>query len=269
MRNSSGCLFASILRQAVALLLCSVLLMHNDYFVGQAFADADPRLADCQNQANAEMNEGGERCSVETVNYDHQDIIISEGYYSMLVLWVAALVAILQLKKCLQGGNCGWSTLFTSVAGLALLAGEILQIAMYSEAQDKIEYRPDMLRKYKDSCGSGSGSASPPPTGEDGSEVGAIDGVSICSQYAALVAQKKSYEKAKQAAEYKFYLQIAAAAAFAIAAIIEYVAATSLTTEVTTLMTEGGATIVANSAAAAECTVGAAACSAQSQACNA
>ena len=192
-----------------------------------------------------------------TVNYDHK---ISSSARAIIPCWCYGCgIVAFSIKKCLQG-NCGWSTLFTSVAGLALLAGEILQIAMYSEAQDKIEYRPDMFRKYKDSCGSGSGSASPPPTGEDGPEVGALDGVSICSQYAALVAQKKSYEKAKQAAEYKFYLQIAAAAAFAIAAIIEYVAATSLTTEVTTLMTEGGATIVANSAAAAECTVGAAAC---------
>ncbi|MBI2520594.1 MAG: hypothetical protein HYV97_09250 [Bdellovibrio sp.] len=260
MLNRNDHLWERLLRQAIALFLCSLLIMQNDYFIGRTFAqdvDGTPRpdahrLSGCEDTSHV----SGDECTIQTVNYDHQDIIITEGYYSMLVLWAAAMMALFQIRRCTKKGiTCGWSTLFSSVAGLALLAGEVVQIAMYSEAQDKIEYRPDMLAKYKQQCaGSGSGAGTAP------AEEGAIDGKSICDQYAALVAQRKSYEKAKEAAEIKFMLQTGAAVAYALAAIIEYYAAVkeNITDDAQLAkLSAGEASMVA---AIAECTVGAGAC---------
>ncbi|HAZ14337.1 MAG TPA: hypothetical protein DCY86_16230 [Bdellovibrionales bacterium] len=261
MGNRRDHLFGRLLRQAVALLLCSILIMHNDYFVGQAFAQDEEttphpdahRLSGCENASQA----SGDQCTIQTVNYDHQDIIVTEGYYSMLVLWAAAMISLFQIRRCLQPSlKCGWSTLFSAVAGLALLAGEVVQIAMYSEAKDKIEYRADMLRKFKDHC-AGSGSGSAPAEGE-----GMIDGKSICDQYTALIAQKKSYEKAKDAAEIKFMLQTGAAVAYAIAAIIEYVAAYQDNATDASIISAATTAAAANASTVAGCTMGAAACAA-------
>ena len=227
--------------------------------------DAKPdarRMSGCQDYVSGAKRSRGDACTVSTHEMGDQDLIISEGYFSILVMWAAAFMAIFEVKRCTTAGiSCGWATFFTAVGSLALIAGEIAAIVGFRTMSDKIEYRADELRKNKEKCEAGAIA--------EGEQVGTLDDSNICDQYNALKAQKQSYEDSKSAAEWKRNLQIAGALCYAIAAGIEYYGVSQEEADDAHILAELAAAEAESAAAVAECTLGAAACEAACAPCQA
>jgi len=207
----------------------------------------------------AHMKSG--KCKVSVTEYSDETGIIVESYVSAIIMWVVALLFMFQVLRCRQPHvSCGWATGFTAIGALALIAGEIASIVGFAKVvgdlMEKIEYRFDQVKANVDKCESSTG-----PTDQNGS--GSLDGKSVCDQIGYLKAQRDAMEGAKTAATWKMWLAVAAAAAFAIAGIIELVKHFQWNAETAALALMASGELPAEfSGAISTCNLGAAACTA-------
>ncbi|MBI2520595.1 MAG: hypothetical protein HYV97_09255 [Bdellovibrio sp.] len=189
-------------------------------------AAVDSRLPECQNLNSEEKQEAESsgRCTVQSMELENDGWIISEGYVSTLLTWAVAMVFMYQILRCrMPSVSCGYSTIFSALGAVALFAGEIASVVGFAihigKIKKKVEYRLGSVMGMQGKCDSNTA----PTAGSGSSGSGFIGDVSPCDQFNYLKDQKEAMEGAKTAATWKFGLAIAAAAAFAIAAIIELV----------------------------------------------
>jgi len=140
-----------------------------------------------------------------------------DRYIGNITLIAASLVSMYQLKRCLNPAiSCGFSTITSALAGVALLAGEIVNIATHEHVLKNLKYNQAKLDETKDECLSG----------DAGNEkINSSKSNEVCSQLGAIISQRDAYQSLRRGLMVQASLRAAAGVAYLVAMGIEIFAA--------------------------------------------
>ena len=140
-----------------------------------------------------------------------------DRYIGNITLIAASLVSMYQLKRCLSPAiSCGVSTITSALAGVALLAGEIVNIATHENVLKNLQYNEADLDEIREECISG----------DAGNEkINSASTNEKCSQLSALIAQRDAYRSLRRGLVTQVSLRVTAGVAYLVAMGIEIFAA--------------------------------------------
>ena len=140
-----------------------------------------------------------------------------DRYISQLTLVAASLVSMYQLQRCTNPAiSCGVSTIASALAGVALLAGEITNIATHKNILANLKYNASELNEMREKCLEGDAA--------DATLKKEVNDEN-CSQFSAIIAQRDAYVSLNKALQAQLILRGAAGLAYLTAMGFEITAA--------------------------------------------